>query len=263
MKICMVVWLIRFRLPGVDQGDRLACAVMRFGIELDDTRALRGGRSSDAVAVVMLRSWLANLPRTSSAVALSKRIVDQHGDVDLIPFAWHYVTHTPEDGLSDRATRAVPGEGPHGHLRGEPAGGKAWNMTLEMAERIGANAVALATPVSFSPGAVGRRRLSEFSARSRLPLVWEPQGLWDSDLAVRVASPLGVSVMVRGLGLTGRPAETHGAGFIRVHGGRLPARLAEALVAELEDQECTVICAGQGAYSNVRALSQALASLSS
>ncbi|HWB78485.1 MAG TPA: hypothetical protein VG755_26145, partial [Nannocystaceae bacterium] len=57
------------------------------------------------------------------------------------------------------------------------------------------------------PGAIGRKRLREFVAARRdegFTIVWEPEGLWDDDVAVAFARELGVTLLLPAFA-AGRP----------------------------------------------------------
>ena len=240
---------------------------IRLGIVLDDDGLLRAGRDDDPVEVVVLRSTFLNPPRAAATKRIARRIKQRHTEAELIPYAWHYLTHDADDGLEIGSNRSLDAPaGSYGHFRGD-AIGQAWEITKICAEALDlASRVVVRTPPSFSPGSLSRRRFTRFVeglGPSDPKLIWEPQGLWTSEGAAAFAKPLGVEILAPAFGLTGQPLEFEGASWLRI-GGAKDARLrsshAEILANELlgRDEELTVLFEGPRAYTNLRAFAREL-----
>jgi hypothetical protein len=239
-------------------------AAPRLGIILDQDAGLRPGKSSDPVDFVLLRSCFVNLPRASGARALAKRIHGLHPDAELIPFAWHYLTHESGDGAFDRGTRTLDGDPrAYGHLRETPEVAQAWTAVESCADGLGARRLVLHTPPSFSPGSTSRSRLKSFvRAHAAHQFVWQPSGLWSTAEALAIGLPLGVEVLDAALPASGKlDADAEGS-WILVNGerdGRMsPAQaeiLADTLCERLEEDpaaEFHIAFGGHRAYGNMR-----------
>ena len=241
-------------------------ATIRLGVVLDDETQLGAARRDDPIDVVLLRSTFLNPPRASATRRLGERIREHHGDVEVIPYAWHVLTHEASDGVVVGANRSLGAtRDPHGHLREGDAGEQAWIVTKNCAEALGASRVVLRTPPSFSPGSLSRRRFTNFVAKlgpEDPKLVWEPEGLWSAASASAFASPLGVEVLAPAFGMTGALLEFDGASWLVVSGSkdaRMRSSHAEILAHELIDgPSLTVVFDGPRAYANVRVFARAL-----
>ncbi|NVB38179.1 hypothetical protein G6O69_10075 [Pseudenhygromyxa sp. WMMC2535] len=244
---------------------------LRLGIVVGDDALLRAARTSDPVDVVVLRSTFLNPPRAAAARRLAERIHELHEDVEIVPYAWHYLSYEADDRIevgSNRALEAKPGS--FGHFRATPEVEQAWNVTKICAEAVGAQRVVVRTPPSFSPGSLSRRRLTRFiETRSEgdPKLVWEPQGLWEPTAAAIFAAPLGVEVLAAAFSMTGQLLECDGASWLQVTGGKdakLRSSHAEVLayaLADLADEDApdlTLLFEGPRAYANLRAFSSNL-----
>lgn len=248
---------------------------LRLGVLLDDL-SLNGAKLDDPVDVVVIRSTFLNPPRAAAAKRQAEKIHELHRNAELIPYAWHYVTHEHDDGIDPGSNRALETTGKFGHFRATPDVAQAWEISTICAQAFGANKLIVRTPTSFSPGSLSRKRMTEFvqtHASANLSLIWEPSGLWSVEAAVAFAEPLGVEVIGPALGLTGQVLDFEDARWLRVPGGkdgRLRASQAESLavaIAELglleEDAEdeaeaddesdtITLLFDGPRAHANLR-----------
>ncbi|MFO7567179.1 MAG: hypothetical protein R6X02_31325 [Enhygromyxa sp.] len=240
---------------------------IRLGVVIDDESLLRTGRRDDPVDVVVLRWTFLNPPRAAAARRIAERIRGVHDSAELIPYAWHYLTHEPGDGVVVGSNRSLePNTGSYGHLRGD-AREHVWSITKICAEALGAARVVLRTPPSFSPGSLSRRRFKSFveSLEPTDPkLLWEPEGLWTPAQAAAFALELGVEVIAPAFAMTGQLLEFDGASWLRV-GGSKDAKLrashaeilADALVELAETEPLTLLFEGPKAYANLRAFARA------
>lgn len=256
---------------------------LRLGVLLDDL-SLNGAKLDDPVDIVVIRSTFLNPPRAAAAKRQAEKIRELHRNAELIPYAWHYVTHEHDDGIEAGSNRALETTGKFGHFRSTPDVAQAWQISTICAEAYGANKLIVRTPTSFSPGALSRKRMTEFvqtHTSANLSLLWEPSGLWSIEAAVAFAEPLGVEVMGPALGLTGQVLDFEDARWLRVPGGkdgRLRASQAESLavaLAELgldeddedaddesegddESETITLLFDGPRAHANLRAFYRTL-----
>jgi hypothetical protein len=235
---------------------------IRLGVVIDDESLLRTGRSDDPVDAVVLRWTFLNPPRAAAARRFAERIREVHPDAELIPYAWHYLTHESGDGIEVGTNRSLePSFGNYGHLRGD-ARDHVWSITKICAEALGSEHVVVRTPPSFSPGSLSRRRFKSF-VESLGPddpkFLWEPEGLWTPAQAAAFASELGVEVIAPMFSMTGQLLEFEGATWLRV-GGSKDAKLrtshaeilADALLDLADAQPLTLLFEGPRAYSNLR-----------
>jgi hypothetical protein len=240
---------------------------IRLGVVIDDESLLQAGQRDDPVDVVVLRWTFLNLPRAAAARRIAERIRDIHSGAELIPYAWHYLTHEPGDGVVVGSNRSLePTAGNYGHLRGQ-ARDHVWSVIKICAEALGAARVVLRTPPSFSPGSLSRRRFTSF-VESLGPtdpkLLWEPEGLWTAAQAAAFAGELGVEILAPAFSMTGQLLEIEGATWLRISGSK-DAKLrsshaeilADALVELSEVQPLTLLFEGPRAYANLRAFARA------
>jgi hypothetical protein len=233
---------------------------LRLGLVVAEPSALERVRPDDDVALVVLRNTLLDMPRASSARRIGERVHARLPRVQLVPYAWHFVTHAPDDRLPGRGERSVDGElARTGHLSDSPEVLEAWAATVRAAQGMGATHVVLRTPIGFAPGVRGRKRLENFvgtHASEGLSLVWEPEGLWSPEGAGALSARLGVTLMAPppadgALEVSGR--------WIVIGTGGSPAELrggaAEELVDDLADSDAetaTVLFAGSAGLKNLR-----------
>ena len=92
---------------------------IRSGVVIDDESLLKGALRDDPVDVLVLRSTFLNPPRAAAAKRIAERVHELHPDAELVPYAWHYLTHEPGDGINVGSNRSLePSFGNYGHLRG-------------------------------------------------------------------------------------------------------------------------------------------------
>ena len=237
----------------------------KLGILASDEKAFHAARESDPVSLVVLRSTLVNPPRAAGARGVAQHILGLHPRASLVPYAWHLVTHGPEDHLRELATRSLPGEARRfGHLQDTAEVREAWQTSLRCAQEFGAKRVLLRTPASFTPSGANYSRLTAFAEARRaegIELVWEAEGLWEPAQTLSLARKLGMQTVVPAFDGAGRPY-TGGLErrWLRVDGAgptsRLRGILAEALAHQLvnaDADEAIVLFAGPRAYANLRA----------
>lgn len=259
----------------------------KLGILVQEEKALFAARSSDPVSLVVLRSTLINPPRAAAARALAERVRAVHPQAAIVPYAWHLVTHGPEDGVRELGTRALPGEPRRfGHLQDTPEVRDAWQTSLRCAQELAPVQaedgeggekeplrVVLRTPASFTPGSVGHARLTAFAAARAaegVELVWEAEGLWEPAQTLALARKLAMQTIVPAFDGTGRPfAGSLERRWLRVDGAgptdRLRGVLAESLAFAVEGAEDidaegpVVLFGGPRAYTNLRSFARELA----
>lgn len=241
---------------------------LRLGILLDDDSALRHAHAGDPVDVVILRACFLNQPRAAGARSLAARVREIHPAAELVPYAWHYLTHEASDGAMGRGTRTLAGDpGGFGHLRSSPEVERAWTAIVAGADAMDTSRVLLYTPPSFSPGTLSRRRLRAFvTSRPAYRFVWQPSGLWSTAEALGVAGELAMEVLDTSLERGGRPDPACAGAWLQVVGGRdgllrdaHAEILADGLAERLEDDPRAVPCvifAGPKAHANLRTFSK-------
>lgn len=239
----------------------------RLGIVIDGEASLGSSRDG-SVGFVVVRSTFLNPPRAAAARRMAERVRNAHAGATLIPYAWHYLTHEPGDGIEVGSNRSL-GQTDHGHLRGKGSA-QAWEVTKICAEAMEARHVVIRTPPSFSPGSLSRRRLTSFIEQlgeGQPRLIWEPEGLWTPADAAAFSAPLGIEIMARAFGMSGQLLELEGASWLRIGGGkdaRLRSSQAEVLAYELEDRglaNANIAFEGPRALANLRTFARAQADL--
>lgn len=244
---------------------------LRLGIAVNDESVLKGARETDPVEVVLVRSTFLNPPRAASVKRLAQRLRARHPKAELIPYAWHYLSHEPDDGIVVGTNRSLDDTGNYGHFRDTPAVNQAWAVTKVTAEALGTRSFVVGTPPSFSPGNLSRRRMTRFVEQARAEgysMIWESQGLWETQAAAAFGSTIDVQVYAPAFGMTGQVLELDGVGWLRVAGGkdaRVRSSNAEVLAYALaerldEDPEAslTLIFDGPRCYTNLRTFVSAL-----
>lgn len=234
--------------------------VLRLGLVVAEPSALDRVRPDDDVALVVLRSTLLDMPRSAAARRLGERLRERVPRAEIVPYAWHFVTHAPDDRLPGRGPRKVDGDTKRtGHLADTPEVEEAWAATVRAAHAFDSAHVVLRTPMGLAPGARGRGRLSRFVEAHREPgleLIWEPEGLWEPEQVRALSTQLALTVM--GPVPADGPVEARGRWIVQGMGGA-PAELrggaAEELVddlADLAEPSVTVLFAGHAALKNLR-----------
>lgn len=234
-------------------------SIPRLGVILDDDTQFVA-RASDPVAVVALRSTLLNPPRSKAATQIGERLCKAHPSSTLAIYAWHYVTHAPADGMSERATRSLgsaAAPASWGHLQASPVVDEAWTTTANCVAQVGASTVVLGLPPSFTPSSLNRARLRAFAAThggGPQSLVWDVRGLWGASDAVSTAEKIGVTAMLPATEASqGWTAGTE-ALWIRVEHGRREADqlFDELLAADVDAATLTVLFSGSRAFADLR-----------
>jgi hypothetical protein len=168
----------------------------------------RAGKPDDRVGVVLLERTLLDPPRLPAMTRWAAAVHRRFPKAERLAYAWHLVSHAREDGLRARASRHPAGEEHEfGGLQATGAVARAWEVSRLCAQACGTSTVVLRTGTSLTPGALGRKRLREFVEARRaegISIVWEPEGLWDDDLAVAFARELGIVLLMRAFA-GGRP----------------------------------------------------------
>jgi hypothetical protein len=240
-----------------------------FGLILSGDNA-HGTRPDERVRLVLLERTLVDPPRAAATARWCARIRQRFPRAELVPYVWHLVSHAREDGLRERSTRRPAGaDHAFGGLQTTPEVERAWEVTRLGAQACGANRIALRTPPSVSPGALGRKRIREFvAARTTegLATIWEPEGLWEPVEALAFAGELGIETIVPAFE-GGRPrwaddARTTLVGaraLLRIDGtgprARVDARQLDAIAEHLESHpDATLLFAGPRALANLGAV---------
>ena len=218
------------------------------------------------VEVVLLERTLFEPPRASAAARWAKQVRRLFPNAEVIPYAWHLLSHGPDDGLRGLSSRTLEGQ-PHkfGGLQDSDEVARAWEAVRPCYEALGAKRLAVRTPTSLTPGAVGRKRLQTFVEKRRadgFDIVWEPEGLWAAPDAAAFASSLGITLMGPAF-VAGRPNTDEDpevmydrAAWLRVDAmGRRPRLSADQLdaIADHLDvvPDSTLIFAGPRALANL------------
>jgi hypothetical protein len=134
-----------------------------LGLLLNQHNA-RSRKSSDSrVELLLLERTLLDPPRAAAAKRWASQIRRAFPAAQLVPYVWHLVSHGPEERMAGRTTRTLAGP-PHlfGGVQDSPQTRQAWEVTRLCLEAMDASAVALRTPPSVTPGALGRARIRAF-----------------------------------------------------------------------------------------------------
>ena len=231
----------------------------RLGLVLSQHNVRRLRRPEPDLAFVLLERTLFDPPRAAAARRWGEWLRRMFPDAELVPYAWHLVTHAPEDGLRARSTRTL--EGPahaFGLLQPTREVEQAWHASQQTAQALGARRIAVRTPTGLAPGPVGTKRVREFAERhgTEVELLWEPTGLWTVDEADAVARDAGVTPILDAF------EEPSARAWLRVdpllRKARLDADQTEDLVELLEDRDdSVVVLAGPAALGNLHTLRSA------
>jgi hypothetical protein len=230
----------------------------------------KGGKPDERVGVVLLERTLLDPPRLPAMTRWSAAVRRRFPRAQQLAYAWHLVSHAREDGLRARASRRPAGdEQEFGGLQSTAAVARAWDVTRLCAQACGSSTIVLRTGPSLTPGALGRKRMREFVAARRaegLAIVWEPEGLWDDDVAVAFARELDVTLLVPAFA-AGRPRRIDATSsiivdaraWLRVDGigakRGLEAHHVDALLEHVEAvPDATIVFAGARALKHLAAL---------
>jgi len=246
----------------------------KLGLLLSDNNARRQRRPMPQVDVVLLERTLFEPPRASAAGRWAAQVRRLFPNAEVIPYAWHLLSHGPDDGLRGLSSRTLDGEArKFGGLQDTDEVARAWEAVRPCYEALGAERIAVRTPASLTPGAVGRKRLGTFFERriqDGFGIVWEAEGLWAPTEAIVLANSLGVTPMGPAF-VAGRPNTEddpeilfHRSAWLRVNAmGRRPRLSADQLdaVADHIDAvpDCTLIFAGPKAIANLEATADSIA----
>ena len=240
--------------------------MLKLGLILHDFRSVATVQEPDPVDLLVLRSTLANPPRSKGAESICEKLRKTHKNAEIIPYVWHLVSHPPSARLFSTATRSLPGNPQHfGHLQATDEVGQAWAITLQYAKAMQAKRLILRTPPSFTPSHENQNRLRRFvhmCTEQNLQLWWEVEGLWQQDLLFEIALELNLWIISPAFDRTGRVMEEHlrsqclvvdSVGALR----RFKGAMAENLISSIETSELTkvecVLFSGHHAFANLRA----------
>ena len=119
--------------------------------------------------------------------------------------AWQAITHRAgRQGYALKGTPLTPAElAATGNFRDSPTVRRAVEVMAEAVEATGAEAVVFRTPASFAPSAKNRDAMTRFfneiataDALGGARRIWEPEGLWRPEEAIRLARELKLVVAV-------------------------------------------------------------------
>ncbi|MBC8072415.1 MAG: hypothetical protein IAG13_29095 [Deltaproteobacteria bacterium] len=235
----------------------------------------RAGKPDDRVGVVLLERTLLDPPRLPAMTRWTAAVHRRFPQAERLAYVWHLVSHAREDGLRARASRRPAGDDQEfGGLQPSVAVTRAWEVSKMCAQVSGSSRVVLRTGTSLTPGALGRKRMREFVAARRaegFSIVWEPEGLWDDELAVAFARELDVTLLVPAFA-GGRPRRVNetsnvivdARAWLRIDGvgsrGGLDAHHIDALVEHAEQvPDATFVFSGPRALRHVGMLATELA----
>jgi hypothetical protein len=234
----------------------------------------RARKSPDPrVELLLLERTLLDPPRAAAAKRWAPQIRRAFPAAQQVPYVWHLVSHGPEERMASKTSRTLDGP-PHmfGGVQDSPQTRQAWEVTRLCAEAMGSTTVALRTPPSVTPGALGRARIRAFVEARRaegLQVVWEPEGLWEAPVAAAFARELGASLLLPAFA-GGRPLRNEdGDGLVvpgvwlRVDGSgprhAIHGDTVDDLVDHAETAPSTVIVfAGPRAHANLGLVADAL-----
>ena len=237
-----------------------------LGLLLSDNNARRQTQPMPQVEVVLLERTLFEPPRASAATRWAAHVRRLFPNAEVIPYAWHLLSHGLEDGLRGLSSRTLEGL-PHkfGGLQDSEEVARAWDAVRPCYDALGAKRIAVRTPASLTPGALGRKRLQAFVEERRadgFEIVWEPEGLWAAPEAVAFAASVGITAIgpafVAGRPNTDEDPEVlyHRSAWLRVDGiGRRPRLSADQLDAIADHLDvvpgATLLFAGPRALANL------------
>jgi len=245
-----------------------------LGLSLGAENA-RAGNVDERVDLVLLERTLLEPPRLAAMQRWSAAVRRRFPNAQQVPYVWHLVSHGREDGFLARAKRRPAGdEAAFGGLQATDEVQRAWDVTRLCMQGCGSTRVLLRTGPSLTPGALGRKRVQAFveaRAREGVSVIWEPEGLWEPDVARVFARELGVAVCIGALE-GGRPRYVEGGDgvlvgpevWLRVGGSGPRARLDGQAIDALAEHvvavpDATIIFTGPRALAHLREVNAFLA----
>lgn len=241
-----------------------------FGVLLSEGNVGRQRTPVPEADLVLLERTLFDPPRAGAAARWAEQVRRLFPNAEPIPYVWHLVSHGPEDGLREHASRSMAGPPQaFGQLQTNPEVEQAWDAVAQTFGALDAKRVVLRTPASVSPGPVGRGRIEAFVTSRReqgFEVIWEPEGLWEPDQAAAFARSLGVPLIWRAF-TGGRPVRSEEDDsilvgpdtWLRAEGmGRRPKLSADQIDALLEHLEAApnavIVFSGPKAIANLQTL---------
>lgn len=226
------------------------------------------------VGLLLLERTLLDPPRAAAAKRWADQIHRAFPAAELVPYVWHLVSHGPEERMAERTTRTMSGA-PHlfGGLQDSPQTRQAWEVTQLCMEAMGSTSVAVRTPPSLTPGALGRARIRAFVEARRTEgtrVIWEPEGLWEAPIAAAFSHELGTPLMLPafagGRALRNEDGEGLAApgAWLRVDGSGTRQGIHGGVVDELLDHadaapgDTVMVFAGPRAHGNLALMADAL-----
>lgn len=234
----------------------------------------RARKSPDPrVERLLLERTLLDPPRAAAAKRWAPQIRRAFPAAQQVPYVWHLVSHGPEERMAHKTSRTLEGP-PHlfGGVQDSPQTRQAWEVTRLCAEAMGSTMVALRTPPSVTPGALGRARIRAFVEARRaegLQVVWEPEGLWEAPVAAAFARELRAELLLPAFAGGRALRNEDGDGLVvpgvwlRVDGSgprqTIHGDTVDDLVDHAETAESTVmVFAGPRAHANLGLVADAL-----
>ncbi|MFH0899093.1 MAG: DUF72 domain-containing protein [Pseudomonadota bacterium] len=182
--------------------------------------------------------------------------------------AWRILTDEPttEDMKRLAVSPADPADHP-GLLRVNQAAHLAWTQVHAAAKALAAEAIVFRTPPSFFPTQSNRERLRRFFTELVVApdtvIVWEPQGMWEVEVAARLATDLGLVLAYDPLQLE-EPAPVIASAYLRIRGmglhrGRLTdQRFDKILTAASQHSQVWIVLATAERYRDAVRLRELL-----
>ncbi len=246
-----------------------------LGLSLSAENARVAAGQDDRVGLVLLERTLHEPPRLAAMQRWSAVVRRRFPNAEQAPFVWHLVSHDRDDGLRGRSRRRPAGdEGAFGGLQATEEVARAWDVSRLCVQGCGGSRVILRTGPSLTPGVLGRRRLRAFAearAAESITITWEPEGLWEPDVARAFARELGIAVCLPAF-LGGRPCYEDPAGpvlvgrevWLRIGGtgphSRIDGAQTDALLEHVEAvPDATLIFTGPRALKHLREFAAFLA----
>lgn len=246
---------------------------MTLGLLLSRHNARVSRPPDPRIGVVLLERTLLDPPRAAATKRWAQQLRRSFPNAQLIPYAWHLISHGPEEPLRANASRTLPGPPrSFGDLQQSPQTAQAWEVSQLCVEALEATAIAVRTPPSLTPGALGRARIRKFTEQRKaetLDVIWEPEGLWEPGIAALTAKEAGATLMLPGF-VAGRPAREEGmdglgmpGAWLRVDGSGPRQAIHGGHVDELLDHvdvdpNATLVFAGARARNNLAQLADSL-----